>query len=208
MLDPNTNPKLLPTLNPNIALVALNISRGDITLPFGNFHDARSEATDYKIRYATNDTPLWGAYMTDIIKDFEEKISGKVKSYLRENRDFEKENVDFFVQELSDIGATNPTLIAFGNESYDILKRNLNNEFKISRDELFSSLMEILLSFKLIRISETIFCFDNIDEIQKSRNLVETEAINIREEALKELRALSLIESPYVVKLHYAFRTN
>ena len=133
VLDPNTNPKLLPTLNPNIALVALNISRGDITLPFGNFHDARSEATDYKIRYATSDTPLWGAYMTDIIKDFEEKISGKVKSYLRENRDFEKENVDFFVQELSDIGATNPTLIAFGNESYDILKRNLNNEFKIHK---------------------------------------------------------------------------
>ena len=133
VLDPNTNPKLLPTLNPNIALVALNISRGDITLPFGNFHDARSEATDYKIRYATNDTPLWGAYMTDIIKDFEEKISGKVKSYLRENRDFEKENVDFFVQELTDIGATNPTLIAFGNESYDILKRNLNNEFKIHK---------------------------------------------------------------------------
>ena len=133
VLDPNTNPKLLPTLNPNIALVALNISRGDITLPFGNFHDARSEATDYKIRYATSDTPLWGAYMTDIIKDFEEKISGKVKSYLRENRDFEKENVDFFVQELSEIGATNPTLIAFGNESYDILKRNLNNEFKIHK---------------------------------------------------------------------------
>ena len=133
VLDPNTNPKLLPTLNPNIVLVALNISRGDITLPFGNFHDARSEATDYKIRYATNDTPLWGAYMTDIIKDFEEKISGKVKSYLRENRDFEKENVDFFMQELSDIGATNPTLIAFGNESYDILKRNLNNEFKIHK---------------------------------------------------------------------------
>ena len=133
VLDPNTNAKLLPTLNPNIALVALNISRGDITLPFGNFHDARSEATDYKIRYATNDTPLWGAYMTDIIKDFEEKISGKVKSYLRENRDFEKENVDFFMQELSDIGATNPTLIAFGNESYDILKRNLNNEFKIHK---------------------------------------------------------------------------
>jgi len=133
VLDPNTNSKLLPTINPNIVLVALNISRGDITLPFGNFHDARSEATDYKIRYATNDTPLWGAYMTDIIKDFEEKISGKVKSYLRENRDFEKENVDFFVQELSDIGATKPTLIAFGNESYDILKRNLKNEFKIHK---------------------------------------------------------------------------
>jgi len=62
-------------------------------------------------------------------------------------------------------------------------KNGLNNEFKISREELFSSLMKILLSFKLIRISETIFCFDNIDEIQKSRNSVEKETINIREEA-------------------------
>jgi len=69
--------------------------------------------------------------MTDIIKDFEEKISGKVKSYLRENREFEQENVNFFVKELSDVGATNPTLIAFGNESFDILKRNLKNDFKI-----------------------------------------------------------------------------
>ncbi len=62
-------------------------------------------------------------------------------------------------------------------------KNGLINEFKISRNELFSSLMEILLSFKLIRISETIFCFDNIDEIQESRNSVDKESINIREEA-------------------------
>ncbi|MBU3010708.1 hypothetical protein KO506_04805 [Polaribacter vadi] len=62
-------------------------------------------------------------------------------------------------------------------------KNGIINEFKISRNELFSSLMEILLSFKLIRISETIFCFDNIDEIQESRNSVDKEAINIREEA-------------------------
>ena len=131
VLDPKTNHNLLSALNPNIVLVALNISRGDITMPFANFHDARSEATDYKIRYGIKDTPLWGAYMTDIIKDFEEKISGKVKSYLRENREFEQENVNFFVKELSDVGATNPTLVAFGNESFDILKRNLKNDFKI-----------------------------------------------------------------------------
>ena len=43
--------------------------------------------------------------MTDIIKDFEEKISGKVKDYLSKNRDFEKQNVDIFLEESNDIGA-------------------------------------------------------------------------------------------------------
>ena len=131
ILDPKFNSNLLNQLNPNIVLVALNISRGDITLPWGNFHDARSEATDYKIRFALKDTPLWGSYMTDIIKDFEEKMSGKVKKFLKDNRDFEKQNVEFFLKELCDIGATNPTLIAFGNDAFDILKRNLNEEFKV-----------------------------------------------------------------------------
>ena len=69
--------------------------------------------------------------MTDIIKDFEEKVSGKVRNYLSKNRDFEEENVKFFRQELSDIGASNPTLIAFGNVTFDILKRNLQGEFRL-----------------------------------------------------------------------------
>ena len=68
VLDPKQNKNLLKTLNPNIILVALNISRGDIAEPFANFHDKSSRATDFKIRYAIKDTPIWGAYMTDIIK--------------------------------------------------------------------------------------------------------------------------------------------
>ena len=68
----------LNQLNPEIVLVGLNISRGDIKYPLANFHDARSEATDYKIRYALKDTPFWGGFMTDIIKDFNEKESGKM----------------------------------------------------------------------------------------------------------------------------------
>ena len=131
VLNPEVNPKLLDDLNPNIVLVALNVSRGDISEPFANFHDARPEATDFKIRYATKDTNLWGAYMTDIIKDHEEKISGKVRKFLIDNQNFEKENIDFFLNELSDIGANNPTLIAFGNDTFDILQRNLREEFTI-----------------------------------------------------------------------------
>ena len=131
VLDPNINKNLLSQLNPEVVFVALNISRGDIKIPLGNFHDHRPVATDFKIRFAFKDTPFWGGYMTDIIKDFEEKISGKVKDYLSKNRDFEKQNVDIFLEELNDIGAKNPVLIAFGNEVFNILNRHLKDRFKI-----------------------------------------------------------------------------
>jgi len=120
----------LSKLNPNIVLVALNVSLDGVVLkPFQNFHGKIGGA--YKIRYALKDTPLWGAYMTDVIKDFPEKESGKVASYLRENRELEEKNIQRFRQELIDIGATDPILIAFGNETYDILQKNLRDEFQI-----------------------------------------------------------------------------
>jgi len=131
VLDPDINKDLLSQLNPNVVLVGLNISRGGIDEPFGNFHDRRPEATDYKTRFAAKNSPLWGAYMTDIIKDFEQKISGAVSAYLKQNRDFERENAKTFLQELSDIGSTAPALIAFGNATHDILKRNFKNDFQI-----------------------------------------------------------------------------
>ena len=131
VLDPDINKNLLSQLNPEVVFVALNISRGDIKIPLGNFHDHRPVATDFKIRFAFKDTPFWGGYMTDIIKDFEEKISGKVKDYLSKNRDFEKQNIDIFLEELNYIGAKNPVLIAFGNEVFNILNRHLKDRFKI-----------------------------------------------------------------------------
>jgi hypothetical protein len=123
--------EFLQYLNPEIVLVGLNISRGDIKFPLANFHDARSEATDYKIRYALKNTPFWGGYMTDIIKDFNEKESGKMMSYLRANKVFEDSNVEIFREELKDLGSVNPTIIAFGNDAYTILLRNFKNQYKV-----------------------------------------------------------------------------
>ena len=131
VLNPDINKDVLSQLNPNVALVGLNISRGAIHEPFGNFHDRRPEATDYKTRFAVKNSPLWGAYMTDIIKDFEQKISGAVSAYLKQNRSFEQENAKIFRQELRDIGSVAPTLIAFGKITYEILQRNFKNEFQI-----------------------------------------------------------------------------
>jgi len=86
---------ILPKLNPDFVLVGLNISR-PVETPLANFHDSRPQAMDYKIRYAFNNSPYWGAYMTDIIKDFEQKAAGKMMSYLRRNKSFEEQNVKIF----------------------------------------------------------------------------------------------------------------
>ena len=129
---------LLKQLNPNAVLVGLNISR-KIQFPLGNFHDARPASMDYKIRYALKRTILWGAYMTDIIKDFEQRASGNVMSYLRTKKTFEKDNLKIFQTELSDLGAVQPTLIAFGRDAFQILDRNLGSTHNILRVPHYSN---------------------------------------------------------------------
>jgi hypothetical protein len=124
LLDPEKNPGLLEDLNPNYVLVGLNIS-GRIKRPLANFHSSDSMSQDYKIRDGIKDTPFWGAYMTDIIKDFEQKCSGKMMQYLRCNKEFESENIQLFLEEISILGAHKPKIIAFGKDAYSILKRNL-----------------------------------------------------------------------------------
>ncbi|MEK9813296.1 MAG: hypothetical protein VW419_01160, partial [Paracoccaceae bacterium] len=85
----------------------------------------------YELRFALRGTKLWGAYLTDIIKDFDQKISGKVVSFLKENPDFEKQNVEYFLNEISDLEVKEPTLVALGTPTFDILNRNLSDRYKI-----------------------------------------------------------------------------
>ena len=109
--------KILLKLKPNIIFVGLNISVSGVVLnPFENFHGIGGGA--YKIRYA------------DIIKDFPEIESGNVMSYLKENPSVVDKNIVSFKEELKDVGASNPTIIGFGNHSHNILKKNLGPEFK------------------------------------------------------------------------------
>jgi hypothetical protein len=120
----------IKSLHSRYVLVGLNISR-PLEKKFSNFHPDYSEAQDYKTRYALKNTPLWGAYMTDIIKDFEEVVSGKMMKYLKENPEFEKINISTFRKELKFISTSQPILVAIGKDSYTILKRNLKEDFKI-----------------------------------------------------------------------------
>ena len=124
VLDPEINKNLLSELNPNVVLVALNFSENVDHKPFENFH-AGGKFQDYKTRYALRGSPAWGGYMTDIIKDYPEKESDRLVEYLKTDKSIEQSNVEYFRQELRDIGVEKPKLIAFGNDVYDILKRNL-----------------------------------------------------------------------------------
>ena len=141
VLDPSSNPVLLDELNPDVVFVGLNISRSVITQPFANFHDARPQSTDFKIRFALKGTPFWGGYMTDVIKDFEEKTSGKLVTYLRQHPDFEREQVRLFLKELSDVTDVEPTLIAFGNAAHAILTRNLSRTHRIAKVPHYAAYM-------------------------------------------------------------------
>lgn len=132
--------EILPILNPNIVLVGLNFSKKDVIHePFQNFHGLGGGA--YKIRYALKDTPLWGAYMTDIIKDFPEEESKNVMAYLRMNQNMVIQNMTSFQQELSDIGAHNPMVIAFGGDTYNLLVSHLGKKFQIIKAIHYSHYM-------------------------------------------------------------------
>ena len=125
---------ILQELNPNIVLVALNFSfSGVVKQPFSNFHSSNPRAQDYKTRYAVKDTRFWGAYMTDIIKDFPEKESNKVMKYLKATPSFVKKQISSFEQELKDIGSIDPLLICFGRAAYNILNKNLGEKYNIRK---------------------------------------------------------------------------
>ena len=76
--------------------------------------------------------------MTDIIKDYEEVMSGKVLKYLNSNPDIKKENIKSFEIELKDIGAKNPIIIAFGNDCFKILNE-LKEKYTIFKVPHYSS---------------------------------------------------------------------
>ena len=60
IFDRGNYPNLFQQLKPEIILVGLNISRR-IEKPLANFHGSNRDA--YKIKYALNNSPFWGAYM-------------------------------------------------------------------------------------------------------------------------------------------------
>ena len=99
------DPNLLNILNPDYVFVGLNGSGkhdGYLALnrPWFNFHSDSPHQQDYKLRYALMDTPLWGSYITDIIKEYQEVDSAKVKAYLKTHPEVVEKNILLFRQEM------------------------------------------------------------------------------------------------------------
>lgn len=67
-------------------------------------------------------------------------------------------------------------------------------EFKTSREEVSEIFKKILLTFKLLRISETIFGFDNLEKVHVEIEKIDKNLISIREDA-RLLNFYSGIES-------------
>jgi len=118
--------KVLPLLKPNVLMVGLNLSRFTISEPFRNFHDPSPGGQDYKIRFAFKDTDYYGAYMTDIIKGVVEVDSKNIPKHLKKNPGVLADSLKIFRQELQDLGAVSPLILAFGRIAFDIIKKNLS----------------------------------------------------------------------------------
>ena len=114
--------RVLSLLRNDVVMVGLNFSvLRDVPKPFFNFHGKGGGA--FKIRYAFKDSPYYGAYMTDIIKEQKEVDSKKMMQRLKAYPDDVPGNVDKFREELRDLRATAPIILAFGNDTYKLLRR-------------------------------------------------------------------------------------
>jgi hypothetical protein len=124
VLDPDRNPGLLQVLRNDVVMLGLNIS-GPLPepAPFRNFHYG-GVCHDYKTRYAFMDTPYWGAYMTDFIKDVPVKDSNALIRYLSANPSLVRRNVERLLAEFNDLKCDRPIILAFGNAAYDLFVKH------------------------------------------------------------------------------------
>ena len=134
-LDIAITPSTLGLLKSNSVMVGLNISRS-FGERYRNFHDPSSRGNDFKIRFAFAETEFYGSYMTDIIKHVELVKSDDLLRYLKERPSLVRANVEVFREELRDLGAKRPTILAFGAAAHALIAQNL------SRDE-YSSLVRL-----------------------------------------------------------------
>jgi hypothetical protein len=129
VFDLNLNPTLLETIQTQVIMCGLNFSRGVTSVyDFANFHDESPHANDFKIRYAFEDTPYYGAYMTDALKNLVIPNAQNVREYLKRNPKATKPHMELLEQELADLATANPLILAFGRDAFAILSKSLKRD--------------------------------------------------------------------------------
>jgi len=66
--------------------------------------------------------------MTDIIKSHVEVDSRNVMKYLKEHPEIIERNFKAFREEMQDLGAKAPVILAFGKDTHKLLSENLNKD--------------------------------------------------------------------------------
>lgn len=91
------------------------------------FHEESGRTSDPRIRDACWQTPMWGAYMTDLVKIQNGKVAPIAQSNSKPIADnlrraeFRNEQVAGLCKELTILGVSSPTIIALGNVVYAAL---------------------------------------------------------------------------------------
>jgi hypothetical protein len=133
VFDFNENPLNRATLHADVVAVGLNVSFADINERFGNFHSASGRAHDYKLRYAFSGTRAWGCYMTDILKNYPEKNSAKVKAAINDNPSLLAMHFDIFQHEIEVLGARSAIFLSLGGLTAELLRKVLPRGARIVR---------------------------------------------------------------------------
>lgn len=139
--------KLLETLNPHYIIVGFNVSRDDehrkdgYKGPWANFHSDSPYQKDFKLRDALKGTKAWGGYLTDIIKNYPNVNSDNVIKMLKDASYIEEKCIDMFREEIALLGDSDPTIIALGGKSFEILTKNLGGEYRIAKVPHYSCYM-------------------------------------------------------------------
>jgi len=136
------DPDLLKIIGTRFVLVGLNGSgKHDEYLDFGkawyNFHSDYSRGNDFKMRYAFQNTPVWGSYITDFIKYYQEVDSNKALRYVKSNPDVMKQNVEALKDELTLLGGS-PILVALGDAAYNLLNTFLGKNYTVVKIKHYS----------------------------------------------------------------------
>ena len=123
--DRTTNPRILEECNPNVIFVALNCSNDTKLDTFSNFHS--SNGGIFKLRYALQNSPFWGGYMTDFFKDYSDSSGKRVLTHFKNNPSEVQKNIEILKDEMDKIGSVNPTIICLYSGLYDA--KYLQNAF-------------------------------------------------------------------------------
>lgn len=123
-------PDLLDKIHSDFVIIGLNPSKDNPKKDKYNgswwmFHMGKN---DHKLRYAFTDTPIWGAYMTDLYKG---QFAG-TEDKLSVNDELIKSAIKELKKELTILGGK-PKLIALGNQVRDVLEEHLSDEYEIYR---------------------------------------------------------------------------